>query len=104
MIAVDEVDVGKPGRAEEHEITGRASAGGVSGGIILAEIGFHFHDAGGQQVSLLAPHQHLAQQVAAHGPRIAGVEITGKRDQRGRVSVLAILIGSPHNSATGYNP
>ncbi len=60
MIAVDEVHVSQAGRAEEHEIAGGASAGGMGGRIVLSQVGFHFHDPRSQEFSLLAPHQDFA--------------------------------------------
>ncbi len=60
MIAVDEVNIGKTGRAEEDEIAIGASAERMGGGVVEAQIGFHLHDPCGQKPSSLAPHQNLA--------------------------------------------
>jgi hypothetical protein len=60
MIAIDEINVREAWRSEEDEVTQSASAGRVRSRIIQSEVGFDFHNSGGQQLSLLSPHQDLA--------------------------------------------
>jgi len=79
VVAVDEVDVRNPRRAKQDSIAGGSSAGGMSGGIIQAEIGLDFHDPRGQALFAFAAQEYLAQQVAADGSRIARVEVAWKR-------------------------
>jgi len=47
VIAVDEVDVGVSGRAEEDGVSRRAACGRVGCGVVLAKVGFGFYDAAG---------------------------------------------------------
>src|ERR1700680_4335975 len=51
VVAVDEVNVGVTGRPEQYRRAFRITRGSVSGGIVLAEIGFDFDDATGEQGS-----------------------------------------------------
>ena len=71
VIAIDKVNVGKARWAEENEVPGRASTGGMSSRIMLAEIGLDFDDPGGQEFSSVAPHQDFPQQVTADFAGIA---------------------------------
>ncbi len=52
MVTVDEVDVGVTGRPEQYRRAARITRGSVSSRIILAEIGFDFYDATGEQGTL----------------------------------------------------
>ena len=79
VVAVDEIDVGVAGWAEEDGIAGGEAGGGVGGGIVLAEIGFDFDDAGGEGGSAAFTNQHLAQEFASDATRIAGEEGAGER-------------------------
>jgi hypothetical protein len=45
MIPVNKIDVSTPRRAEYDFVALGASGGGMSGGIILAEVGFGLNDA-----------------------------------------------------------
>ena len=48
VVAVDEVNVGVARRPEQNRGAGGVAGGGVGGGIVLAEVGFDFDDAGGE--------------------------------------------------------
>jgi hypothetical protein len=48
VTAVDEINVGVAGRAEEDGVAGGFSGGGVGGEVVFCEIGFDFDDAGGE--------------------------------------------------------
>jgi len=76
--AVDEVDVGVAGWSEQHGRASGVSGGGVGGGIIFAEVGFDFDDAGGERGSSVFTDQHFAQEFAGYAARIAGVESAGQ--------------------------
>jgi hypothetical protein len=76
--AIDEIDVGVAGWAEEHGIAGGEAGGGVGGGIVLAEVSFDFDDAGGEGDSPTFANQDLAQEFAGDAARIAGVEGAGE--------------------------
>jgi hypothetical protein len=52
VVTVDEVDVGVTGRPEQYRRPAGITRGGVSRRIILAEIGFDFYDATGEQGTL----------------------------------------------------
>ena len=75
--AVDEVDVGVAGRAEDNARAIGWAAPGVRGAIADAQIRFHFHDSSGRA----AMHQDLSQAIARHFDRRARVEIA--LEQRG---------------------
>src|SRR5690349_9014713 len=66
MIAVNEIDVGVSRRTEKHVVARGAASGRVSGGVILAEVGFHFHNACRQELFPFPPNQQLTKQVWSH--------------------------------------
>jgi hypothetical protein len=41
--------------SEQHRGTGSISGGGVSGGILLSEVGFHFYDASRKKGATVLP-------------------------------------------------
>ena len=79
VIAVDEINVGVAGRAEQDRIAGGVACGGVGRGIVCSEVGLDFDDAGRQAQLSMAAHQHLAQQLASHPARSAGEERARER-------------------------
>src|SRR5690348_17029365 len=81
MDAINEIDVRVARRTEENAIARSASGGGVRGGIIRAEVGFHFDNAAGQDLAPRLPHDDLAQQLARNLPRIA-VEKLSRQQRR----------------------
>lgn len=74
--AVDEIDVGAAGRAEDDLGAGGDAAGGVGGFVIEAEVGFGFDDGGG----VGAADEEFAEEIAGDGDGVAGVE--GFRERR----------------------
>jgi len=90
--AVNEVNVGMAGRAEQDGIARSLTGGGVGGGIIFAEIGFDFDDAGGQAgaapscffLSCYFSNQHLAEKFAGYATGIAVEEFAIQGTDRGR--------------------
>ena len=78
MITVDEIDVGVAGRSEQDRGAGRVAGGGVSGGIVLSEIGFDFDDAGGETGISFAD-QNFAEKVASCAAGAAGEERATER-------------------------
>ncbi len=82
VIAVDEINVGVAGRAEQDGGAGGVAGGGVGRGIALSEVGLNFDDAGRQERLLAVTHQDLAEKFAGHAPRIAGEEGAGERQDR----------------------
>ena len=75
MIAVDEIDVGMTWRSEQDVVACRASRRRMGSGIAFAEIGFHFNDAGFEQLGAFTTYQDFAQQLARDTLGIAIVEI-----------------------------
>jgi hypothetical protein len=43
----------------------------VGGQVVLAQIGFHLDDAGGEQLAALPTYQHFAQQIRANAAWVA---------------------------------
>ncbi len=74
VIAVDEVDVGVAGGAEEDGIAGGAAGGGVSCGVVFSEVGFDFDDAGGERIASAIADEDFAEEFAGHAAGIAVVE------------------------------
>jgi len=80
MIAIDEIDVGVTGRSEQDRGAGSVAGGGVSGGIVLSEIGFDFDDAGGEMQRFRVAHQDFAEKIASYATWAASVE--GARERK----------------------
>lgn len=72
---VDQIDVGVSGWAEDDASAGRDAAGGVSGKVVEAEVGFDFGDGAG----VFAMDEHFAEEVARDIDGGARVEAAGKR-------------------------
>jgi len=77
VIAVDEIDVGVAGWAEENGGAGGIASSGVGGGIGFSEIGLNLDDAA-EKGNFPVPHEHLAEEVAGDAPGITGEESAGK--------------------------
>jgi len=72
VIPVNEVDVGVTGWSEEHGSAGGVAGGRVGGGVVLAEVGFDFDDAGGAAVWSGVTDENFAQEFAGYAARTAG--------------------------------
>ena len=90
VIAVDEVNVGVAGRAEEHGIAGGIAGGGVGSGIVLSEVSFDFDDAGGEAERAFAD-EDFAEKLAGYAARVAGEEGAGERVNVGRVRTSGVF-------------
>ena len=88
--SVDEVDIGVAGRAEENGVAEGASGGGVGGGVVFAEVGFDFDDAGGAAAAARAfiANQNLAQEFTSYAAGIAREESPIERADLGGVRGL----------------
>src|SRR5271166_5640234 len=75
MVAVDEIHVGVPRRAEEHRIAWSETCIRVRGGIVLAEVRFVLDDPAGEQLPAFATDEQFAQQLASHDNRVAVEEL-----------------------------
>ena len=80
VIAVNEVDVGMAGSAEEDGVAQGFSGGGVGGRVFYAEVGFDFDDAGAEIGFGSLAHEDFAQQVAGYAARSAGKESARERN------------------------
>ena len=60
--AVDEVDVGAAGWAEEGKVIGGEAAVGVRGGVGEAEVGFDFDDAAAEAFAAEVADEKLAEE------------------------------------------
>jgi hypothetical protein len=78
VIAIDEIDIGVTGRAEEDGVAGGASDGGVGRGVVCAEISFHFDDAAREVNLLVGADEEFTEKIAGDAARIAGKEGAGK--------------------------
>jgi hypothetical protein len=72
--AVDEVDVGAAGWAEEREVVGGEATVGVRGGVGEAEVGFDFGDATGEALAVEIADEELAEEGSGDDFGGAGVE------------------------------
>ena len=72
--AVDEVDVGAAGWAEEGEVIGGEAAVGVGGGIGEAEVGLDLDDAAGEALAVQIADEKLAEEGPGDDLGRAGVE------------------------------
>ena len=96
MIAVDEINVGVAGRAEQDGVTSSIAGGGVRGGIVGSEVGFDFDDAGGEADRAFAD-QDFAEKCASYAGRSAGEKgaVQGLNgDGFGRVACFCIPLKS----------
>jgi len=78
VIAVDEINVGVPGRSEENGVAGGTAGSGVSGRIVDSEVGFDFDDAG-DEASLALAHQNFSQKGASDAARAPAEESAFQR-------------------------
>ena len=83
VIAVDEINIGMAGGAEQDRSAGSVAGGGVGRGIELSEVGFDFDDAGGETWGSVA-YQDFADEFESHTTGIAREEGTGERAERAR--------------------
>lgn len=72
--AVDEVDVGSAGWAEEGEVVGGEAAVGVGGGVGEAEVGFDLGDAAGKTLAVEIADEELAEESSGYDLGRAGIE------------------------------
>jgi hypothetical protein len=72
--AVDEVDIGVSGWAEEDCVVGSEAAGRVGCRVDEAEVGFDFDDAGGEAFALEVADEELAEEGPGYSVGGAGVE------------------------------
>jgi hypothetical protein len=74
MIAVDKVDVGESGRSKQNCIAQRVAGSRVSRRIVLAQVGFHFNNAGGKKHIPVLAYQNFAQEFACYPARVTSKE------------------------------
>ncbi len=79
--AVDEVDVGESGRAEEDGVAGGLADEAVGGWVGEAEVGFDFGDAAGEALAVEGAGDELAEEVARD--YFGGVEIEAAGQEGG---------------------
>ena len=84
--AVDEVDVGVSGRAEEGEVVGGEASVGVGGGVGEAEVGLDLGDAAGEALAVEIADEELAEEGSRDDLGGAGVE--GSWEELRGVTVL----------------
>ncbi|EAU64364.1 LigA [Stigmatella aurantiaca DW4/3-1] len=65
--SIDEVDIGAPWRAEEDLGARGAPLGGMTGQVVLADVGLRLDDAAHPALAALLQHQVGAQQFTGHG-------------------------------------
>ena len=75
--AVDEIDVEMTGWAVHRGGAFRLAAVGVTGLVLLTDVGLHLGDVAGEALALKATYHALAQQIAGQCKRIAGVKFGG---------------------------
>ena len=66
--AVDEVDVGSAGWAEEGEVVGGEASVGVGGGVGEAEVGLDLDDAAGEALAVEIADEELAEEGSSYDP------------------------------------
>jgi len=74
MVAVNEINVRVPGRAEQDGIAVGPSHRCMSRRIVGPEVGFYFDDASGEKFVALAANEDLAQQIRADKARVTVIE------------------------------
>ena len=101
MVAVNEINVGVAGRAEQDRGAGCVASGGMRGRVVDAEVGFDFDDASGEMQLAGVAEKDLAEEVASYAARAAGEEGASERvrhksgcSQRGAEAPLFHLLWS----------
>ena len=79
MVAVNEINVGVAGRAEQDRGAGCVASGGMRGRVVDAEVGFDFDDASGETQLAGVAEKDLAEEVASYAARAAGEEGASER-------------------------
>ncbi len=74
VIAVDKVDVGKSRGPKQNCIAQRVAGSRVSRRIVLAQVGFHFNNAGGKKHIPVLAYQNFAQELACYPARVTSKE------------------------------
>src|SRR5580698_3033519 len=82
VIAVDEINVGVPGRPEQDCGAGSVAGDGMGRGIVLAEISLDLDNAARQAQRSAVTHQHLAEKFASHAPWTPAKECAVQRANR----------------------
>lgn len=77
--AVDEVDVGAAGWAEEWGVVGGEAAVGVGGGVGEAEVGLDLGDAAGEALAVKIADKELAEE--GSGDDLGGAGVEGSRKE-----------------------
>jgi hypothetical protein len=77
--AIDEVDVGAAGWAEEDSVVWSESAGGVGGGIGETEVGLDLDDAACETFAVEVADEELAQE--GSGDDFGGAEVEGSWEE-----------------------
>ena len=75
-----------PRRAEHHGIAGGLPGAGMAGAILLADVGFHFHNPPGHPLAVHLMYQDTAKQIAGDCQGGAGIKIAGQREHAGIVT------------------
>ena len=88
VVAVNEINIGVTGRAEQYGIAQSPAGGGVSRRIVEAEVSFDFHDAGSEFGGAGFAEQDLAEKLSRYPAGIAGEEGTIERLDSGEASGL----------------
>lgn len=91
MNSVDEINVGMPGRPEEHRVSRSAACGGVGSGIAGPEIGFHFNNASREEFAPGGADDDFAQQFAPNLARITIEEFPSDETCPGNVNLCCCL-------------
>ena len=78
MISVYEVHVRISRRPKENRVPHSPADRCMRGGIVGAQIGFNFHDASGEHLAPLPPHENLAEEIRSDQARVAIVEGTSE--------------------------
>src|ERR1700734_3191780 len=84
--AVDEVDVGATGWAEEGEVVGGEAAVGVGGGVGEAEVGLDLGDSAGEALAVEIADEELAEE--GSGDDLGGARVEGSSEEFGEVTGL----------------
>ncbi len=78
VTAIYEINICVAWRAEQHRVARCAANEGVRRGITF-QVRFDLDDARREELFPCFPHQHFAQQFAAHTPRIAVIKLPRQR-------------------------
>ncbi len=82
MIAVNEINVGVAGRAEQDGRSRGIARGRVSRGIVHSEVGLDFDDAGSEAKLAEVTDQYFAQEFASYATRTSAEEFATERTER----------------------